>query len=86
MYISEREAEELIFGLDSMYEHCRLVMEDMTYGDKPFDEKTYDYCEALADECEALRWKGRYTKAEISRIREIAVEREIMRDMKGGLL
>lgn len=80
--VTMREMEELVFGLESMYQHCRFVIEEMTYGDKPFDEKTCDYCEALMEECDNFLMKHRWNKSDLARIREIAVEREILRDMK----
>ena len=71
-------SERIEFGLESMYEHARYMME-CEYPDGKITDEEYDHWEALAEECEGLMQRGWLPGREYAQAKEITVQREWIR-------
>ena len=71
-------SERIEFGLESMYEHARYMME-CEYADGNITDEEYDFWESIAEECGNLMHSGWLPGKEYGRAKELTIEREWIR-------
>ena len=71
-------SERIRFGLESMYEHARYMME-CEYPEGKINDDEYDKWAALSEECEDLLCRTWLTGKEYTRAKQITVDREFIR-------
>ena len=71
-------SERIRFGLESMYEHCRYMME-CEYPDGNISDEQYDFYEKLSEECERLMCYDWLKGADYGRAKQITIDREWIR-------
>lgn len=71
-------SERIAFGLESMYEKARYMME-CEYPDGNITDDEYDRWEALSEECERLMHRDWLSGKDYGRAKQITVDREWMR-------